>query len=418
MNESLTTNANARAPGLVFMVNSSIAVGFLQGQLQYLQGRGFDITVLCPERKRDEWEVPMPEGVRMTEVDMERGIAIWRDLTSLWRMCRILRVLHPAVTNAGTPKAGLLGGFAAWVNRVPCRYYTLHGLRFETTKGLRRRLLVLAERLACRFAHRVICVSHSAREKAIASGLTDKGKIVILGSGSCNGVDCSRFAPTPQRIKLASEKRQKLGIPEAAKVVTFVGRMTADKGISELAEAFLRLEGHSPEVWLLLVGCFEDDDPVPPPTRRFLEAHPRVILAGPVRDTSVYYTMSDAIVLASHREGLPTVVLEAQAAGLPVVGASATGIVDVIEHGETGLLFPVGNVSALADALTKVLDDPSLAARLKQAGQESVRQKFRQELVWEANYREYVRLLQTKKPHWPADRTSMWNSVPPAQNQS
>jgi len=136
--------------------------------LQYFQDRGFDVTVLCPERRKGEWEVPNPRAFRFIDVPMDREIAPPRDLLSLWRLWRIMRTLRPTVTNVGTPKAGLLGGFAAWLNRVPCRFYTLHGLRFETSRGIRRRLLIYAERLACRFAHRVVCVSQSVREKAIA----------------------------------------------------------------------------------------------------------------------------------------------------------------------------------------------------------------------------------------------------------
>src|SRR5712664_1959802 len=210
-------NGNLARPRLVIAVNSAIAVGFLQGQLQFFQDKGFDVTVLCPERRKDEWEVARPEGIPMIQVPMARVIAPLQDLVSLWRLWRTLRGLSPAVTNVGTPKAGLLGGFAAWLNRVPCRFYTLHGLRFETTKGIRRRLLIYAERLACRFAHRVICVSQSTREKALASGLTSGERAVVFGSGSCNGVDCSHFAPTAKKMKQASEMRRHLGIPEDAK---------------------------------------------------------------------------------------------------------------------------------------------------------------------------------------------------------
>jgi hypothetical protein len=174
-------NVNLARPRLVIAVNSSIAMRFLEGQLQYFQNRGFDVTVLCPERREAEWEVARPEDVPIIELPMERKIAPWRDLQSLWRLWRLMRGLRPTVTNVGTPKAGLLGGggFAAWLNRVPCRFYTLYGLRFETTMGLRRRLLIYAERLACRFAHRVICVSPSVREKAIAFGLTSWERTVI-----------------------------------------------------------------------------------------------------------------------------------------------------------------------------------------------------------------------------------------------
>ncbi len=394
-----TTIVNSNIPRLVFVVNSWLALTFLKGQLQYFQSRSFDVTVLCPKRKQDEWDVPELKGVPIIEVDIERSIAPLRDLVSLWRLWWIMRSIRPTVTNVGTPKAGLLGGLAAWLNRVPCRYYTLHGLRFETTTGLRRQLLIFAERMACRFAHRVICVSRSTREKALASGLTSGERAVVFGSGSCNGVDCSHFAPTAKKMKQASEMRRHLGIPEDANVVTFVGRMTCDKGIPELAAAFGQLDRQFPNLWLLLVGCFEDDDPLPVETRRLLHTHSRVLFIGPVQDTAIYYAMSDVLVLPSHREGLPTVILEAQAAGLPVVGASATGIVDVVADGETGLLFPAGDVPALARALARLLTDKQFAAQLGQAGQESVNQRFRQERVWDAHFREYMELLQAKEPH-------------------
>ena len=398
MLDDTNIGVNSARPRLVSVVNSSIAVGFLKGQLQYFQNRGFDVAVLCPERRKGEWEVARPEGIPMIEVPMEREIAPLRDLVSLWRLWRILRALGPAVTNVGTPKAGLLGGFAAWLNRVPCRFYTLHGLRFETTKGLRRRLLIFAERLACLFAHRVVCVSQSVREKAIASGLTSRERTVVFGAGSCNGVDASRFAATPEMMRRAAELRSQLGIPVEAPVVIFVGRLTCDKGIPELMEAFLRLGKQFPDLRLVLVGCFEEEDSLPVDTRRCLATHSRVIFTGPVEDTAPYYAIADVLVLPSHREGLPTVVLEAQAAGKPVVGALATGIVDLVVDGETGLSFPVGDVPALAEALARLIGNRALASQLGLAGQERVKREFQQEQIWEALYREYLGFVQLKEP--------------------
>ena len=391
---------NSNRPRLVIAVNSSIALGFLQGQPEYFQNSGFDVTVLRPEKRSGEWEVPRPDGVRVLEVPMEREISPVRDIRSIWHLWGILRTLRPTVTNVGTPKAGLLGGFVAWLNRVPCRFYTLHGLRFETTTGLRRKLLILAERLACRFAHRVVCVSHSVREKAIASGLVDRERALIFGAGSCNGVDVARFAPTSQRIWRAAELRRQFGIPTDAPVALFVGRLTCDKGIAELVEAFLQLENRIPNLRLLLVGSFEDGDPLPENIRKRLETRDRVILTGPVNDTAPYYAMADVLVLPSHREGLPTVVLEAHAAGKPVIGAAATGIVDLLVDGETGLLFPVGDASSLADAIARLIEDKALARKLAGAGRDQVKRKFRQELIWAALRREYLKVLQGgETPH-------------------
>jgi glycosyltransferase involved in cell wall biosynthesis len=385
---------NSNRPRLVIAVNSSIALGFLQGQPEYFQNSGFDVTVLCPEKRSGEWGVTRPENVRVLEVPMEREISPVRDLRSLWRLFEILRTLRPAITNVGTPKAGLLGGFAAWLTGVPCRFYTLHGLRFETATGWRRELLIFMERLACRFAHRVVCVSHSVRRKALAHGLIGRENALVFGAGSCNGVDISRFAPTPERIRRAAELRSQFRIPSDAPVALFVGRLTRDKGICELLQAFLQIENRIPELRLLLVGSFEDGDPLPRDVRERLEAHHRVILAGPVNDPAPYYALADVLILPSHREGLPTVILEGHAAGKPVIGASATGIVDLLADGVTGLLFPVGDASALAEAMSRIIEDKTLAREIAHAGQEQVKRNFRQELIWSSLRREYLKVLQ------------------------
>jgi len=417
-------------PRLLNIVTSSLMVGLLPGQLQYFRDRGFDVTIISPGGRHLD-EVSRIEGIRTIEVPLARTIAPLSDLASLFRLWHIVRTLRPMVTNVGTPKAGLLGGFAAWLNRVPCRFYTLRGLRFETTAGLKRRLLIYVERLACCFAHRVICVSHSVRERAIASGLTSPERMVVFGSGSSNGVDASRFAPTLETVKRAEVLRSQLNIPPQAPVVGFVGRFTRDKGIPELVKAFLQLTRRFPELRLLLLGRFEEQDALPFETRRCLATHPNVVLVGhaqqtplaalsvdakasqredwPVEHSAPYYAVMDILVLPTHREGLPNVVLEAQAAGRPVVASRATGVVDVIRDGETGLLFPVGDVHALATALTKLLTDRELAKKLARSGQARVKREFRQEQVWGALHQEYVRLLRARTSELPgtAHRTGL-----------
>lgn len=387
----------SRRPRVVHVVTSDLAVKLMRGQLQYLAHNGFDVTVICSPGKWVE-AVGRREGVQIIELPMAREIAPLRDLMSLWRLCRIIRTLRPAVTNVGTPKAGLLAGFAAWVNRVPCRVYTLRGLRFETMNGLKRRLLVCTERLACHFADRVICVSPSLREKAVAFGLTSRDRTVVFGSGSSNGVDAFRFASTPERLRQAAELRCKLGIPPQAPVLGFVGRLTRDKGIPELVESFLRLGHEFPDLRLLLLGLAEEEDLLDLRTRKCLKAHPRVILAGEVADTAPYYALMDVLALPSHREGFPNVVLEAYAAGKPVVAARATGIVDAVVNGETGLLFPIGDVAALTNALQTLLRDKASARKFGCAGQELIKREFRQEMIWEALNEEYKRMHLNEGP--------------------
>ena len=381
-------------PMVLNVVTASCTVRALQGQLPYLRDRGFDVVVISSAGKN--LEAASVEGVTTIEMPMARDIAVLSDLVTLWCLYRVMRALRPTITNVGTPKAGLLGGIAAWLSGVPCRFFTLRGLRFETTKGLMRWILVGADHLSCRLAHRVVCVSKSLRDKALASGLTSPEKAVVLGSGSSNGVDVSHFETTPLMTGRAPELRSKLGIPSLAPVVGFVGRLTRDKGIPELVKAFLQLSHQFPDLRLLLLGLFEDEDPLPGEIRKCLQEHRHVILAGLIDDPAPYYAAMDVLVLPSHREGLPNVVLEANAAGIPVAAARATGTVDVVIHGETGLLFPVGDGAGLAEAVRMLLTDKVLAAKLAQGARDRVLREFRQEQVWEALSQEYLRFLRTR----------------------
>jgi glycosyltransferase involved in cell wall biosynthesis len=380
---------------VVNIVTSSLSVRFLEGQSEYFGKKGYEVLVVSSPG--EELRKAQRDGVQTVAVSMAREISPWKDLVSLWRLMGAISRLRPSITNVATPKAGLLGGIAAWVCRVPCRYYTLLGLRCETTTRLKRKLLLLTERIACLCAHRVICVSESLQQKAIDLGIVDASRTVVLAAGSYAGVDPKRFAATSEALGRADRIRQDLGIPREARVVGFVGRLTKDKGTSELVEAYLDLRREIPELRLLLVGEMEAGDPLPPQIRSLIANDPGIVHTGFLRDPADYYHVMDVLAFPTHREGFGTVALEAHTASKPVIAARATGVVDAVIDGVTGILVPVGDAQALANALALVIGNRSLAAALGSAGRERVLREFRQEIVWDAIADEYLQLLQAKQ---------------------
>ena len=252
-------------------VTSSLSLVLLRGQLEYLQAAGFHPAVVCGSGPESE-EMRAAESIPVFTVEMEREISPWKDLVSLVRVTQLVRRLRPLVSNSGTPKAGLLVGLAAWLNRVPCRIYTLRGLRLETATGAKRWLLRLTERIACACAHRVICVSPSLRRRAVELGLVPPEKAIVLASGSSNGVDPSRFLPTAERLAKAAEFRRRHGLEHHHRVIGYVGRFTRDKGLPELMAAFRLVRQRFPSAALLLVGSYERGDPVPPETCTAIES--------------------------------------------------------------------------------------------------------------------------------------------------
>jgi glycosyltransferase involved in cell wall biosynthesis len=386
-------------------VTSSLSLAFLNGQMRYLRKVGFEPAVVCSPGEQTA-VMESVESVPVFTTNMEREISPLRDLLSLVRLFCLVRRLRPAISNVGTPKAGLLVGLAAWLNRVPCRIYTLHGLRLETARGIKRRILTLTERIACACAHRVVCVSPSLQRRAAELRLVSPEKTVVLGSGSCNGVDFSRFAPTPERRAQAAEIRRRLGVEPGTPVLSFAGRFTRDKGVPELMEAFRLVRQRVPKVCLLLIGSYEIGDPVPPETQTAIETDPGVVRIGFTDEIASYYHVMDIFVLPTHREGFPNCVLEAQAAECPVVTTRATGAVDSIEDGVTGFLVPIGDAAATAEAVVRILSDGAMARRMGGCGRERVMRLFRQEFVWKGLADLYRELLRERGLTVPASHSA------------
>lgn len=306
---------------------------------------------------------------------MEREISPVSDVRSLALWFRLLRMSHPYAVNVGTPKAGLIGGVAAFLCRVPKRVYTVRGLRLEGEAGSKRALLWLMERIAVATATDVIAVSRSLGSELLKQRLVPPRKLWITGNGSSNGVD----ARAVQSAVFSAEKaalREKLGVSEEDFVIGYIGRIHKDKGIDTLLDAVDSLT--DPSIRLVLVGANED----PTMQGALAEAGRRVVAAGWSREPWKYLAVFDILVLPTRREGLPNVVLEAAAAGVPAVVTDATGAVDSVVDKETGIIFGVGDVAALALAITQLSEDRELAERLGNAARQWVEANFSQLAIW------------------------------------
>jgi lipopolysaccharide/colanic/teichoic acid biosynthesis glycosyltransferase/glycosyltransferase involved in cell wall biosynthesis len=377
---------------ITFVVTAPESIGFFRGQLAYYVANGLDVEMVsAPGPQLVEVR---KQGATPRAIPMEREVCIGKDAISLWRLWRLFRRTRPDLVVSGTPKAGLLGTLAAQMARVQHVVYTSHGLRMETASGSKRRILWLTTWLSCHAADRVLCVSRSLMQRFIDLGLISPDRIRVVGPGTSNGVDVERWHSTPAAEAEGRRTRAMLGIPETALLIGFVGRLVRDKGVMELYAAFSRLRSVHPNLRLLLVGDFEKGDPVPAELRQQLKTDHAVTITGFVPDTAPYYWAMDVLALPTYREGFPGVPLEAQAASVPVVTTAATGAIDAIVDGVTGIRVPAGDVGALTAALGRLLGDAALRMRMGESGSKWVQETFEQQAVWRSLLTEYRSILE------------------------
>lgn len=376
---------------IVHVTTVPVTLHFLTGQASFIGRHGFAVHAISSPGAHLA-SFAHKERVRVHSVAMTRRITPLRDLRALWDMVRELRRIRPRIVHAHTPKGGLLGMISAWIVRAPVRVYTMHGSPVVTAQGLRRRLLLWAERLSCSLAHRVLAVSESTRITAVVERLCRPEKIKVLLRGSVNGVDArGRFRPQGESVRLGA--RREHGIPPDALVIGFVGRLAREKGVVELAGAWRALSPGLTRLHLLVVGALEEEDPLPAEVISALRSDPRVHLTGPDWNTPRLFAAMDVLALPSYREGFPVVALEAAAMALPIVATRVPGCVDAVQDGITGMLVAPRDPAALADALERYLSDPALRARHGQAARRRALTELRPEEIWEAVLAEYRSLL-------------------------
>jgi glycosyltransferase involved in cell wall biosynthesis len=306
-------------------------------------------------------------GVRLVRVEpLVREPRPRRDAAALAALWRVLRRERPDLVHTHSSKAGALGRTAAWLAGVPA-VHTVHGWSFhDYMPWAARRLYVSAERVLARRTQRLIVVSRRDRDKGLRAGIGRASQYVLVRSG----VDLGTFRADPAG---GAAVRAALGLPAGARVVGAVTRLTEQKDPRTLLRVAARVIPERADVYFVLAG----DGPL----RRELEETAatlglgaRIRFLGICRDVPALMTAFDVLVACSLWEGLPRVVPEAMAVGVPVVAAGVDGVPEAIEDGVSGLLAPPGDVTGLADRLLRILSDADLARRLAGSARDRVQE--------------------------------------------
>lgn len=363
----------------------------LLNQLQRIQDEGYGVFGISA----DGPDVPVLEatGIPHFAVPMTRRITPIADLRCLWQLVRIMRRERFDVVHTHTPKAGLLGQLAARLAGVPIVVNTLHGFYFhDDTKPMPRRCYVWMERVAAKCSDTILSQNREDMATAVVEGIASPDLVKWLG----NGIDLMRF----DRRRLSEDNldalRAEIGIDSTAPVVGFVGRLVEEKGILDLLQAAKAVIAAIPNAQFLIVGPYDEEksDALRPEVAERYGIAANCRFVGLRDDMPELYALMDVLVLPSYREGFPRAPMEASAMGVPAVVTNIRGCRETVDHGENGLLFPVGDVHGLAQSLIELLQDDERRTQMGATGRRIAEDRFDEQKVFDRVLSEYERLLQ------------------------
>ena len=296
-----------------------------------------------------------------------RSIRPIKDFRALLSIIWLLLKEKPDIVHTHSSKGGILGRLAAKIAGVPNIIHTPHGHVFYGHFGtIASKIFLWAEKIFSRFTDRMVALTDGEKDDYINLSVCPPEKLFKIHSG----VDVKKFMhANGNRV----EKRRSLGLDQNEAVIGFVGWLLPIKGPDYLLKAMDYVwQGH-PEASLVLVGKGGMDVDLRAEALK-KNANGKVKFLGWREDVDEIMPLFDMLVLPSLNEGMGRVLVEAMAAGKPVVASRVGGIPDLVRHAETGYLVPPADEKALADGIKKLLDDPERAKQMGLRGREHCRQ--------------------------------------------
>ncbi|MGQ0809795.1 MAG: glycosyltransferase family 4 protein [Nitrospiraceae bacterium] len=292
-----------------------------------------------------------------------------KDLRTLWSLIQVFRRERPSIVHTHTSKAGALGRVAAWMTRVPAVIHTPHGHVFYGHFGpVTTRIFLLMEQVLAKVTTWMIGLTEAERSDHLERRVGRSERFAVAYSG----IDLDRFRQVRDR---RGERPSYFRCPSDAVIVGSVGWLTPIKGHRFLIQAVAQLKPVFPKLHLVIVGSGDLLDELSALAKE-LRMTDSVQFLGERTDVDACLAGMDCFVLSSLNEGMGRALIEAMAAGLPVIATHVGGIPALIEQERTGLLVPPGDAQALGDALRRYLDHPEWAREVGIAASQAIGPRF------------------------------------------
>ena len=364
----------------------------LEGQFAFMQSHYEVIAVSSGGKTLDA--VGAKESVRVVPIEMSRKITPFKDIRAVWELYKFLKISKPSIVHTHTPKAGIIGMLASYLANVGVRLHTVAGLPLLESKGGKRRLLNLVEKLTYLLATKVYPNSYGLKNIILENRFTKKSKLKVIANGSSNGINLNFFKHSNISKEVIVGLKSHLGILENDFVYVFVGRLVGDKGVNELVKAFTQIANFNKSFKLLLVGHLESElDPLDENTLTTIDVENQILVVGFQKDVRPYLCISNVLAFPSYREGFPNVVMQAGAMDLPSIVTNINGCNEIIEDMHNGLIIESKDIESLKKAMLNIFEDKKLYKTCSQNARKVISSKYEQKLYWNALLQEYNTLL-------------------------
>ncbi len=338
-----------------------------------------NVSLLALEDRRNQW-LPQEAAARGAPIQVLPMRSVF-DLQVIQTLRQLLIERQVDVLHSQGYRSNMIARLAVRLARLPTKLIcTVHGVYHFSEEPLRTRLYFVLDYLLLPTADRLIAVSEATRRKLARWGLSSKMQVIRNGTA----------IPPPVDLQSRRAGRQTLGIPSDARVVIFVGRLHPQKGIPTLVEVMRQTLSTMSDVFFLVVG----DGPLMPDLQICAqEFGARMRLTGSQRDVAPFYAMADVVFLPSHTEGLPMVLIEAFAHGLPVVASDVDGIPEVVQDGTDGFLCHPTDAARMHERLVQLLEADALRKSFGVRARNTAETSFSLDHMVTATYQVYRSLV-------------------------
>ena len=329
---------------------------FFMPQLKYLADNGFDVSVICcPD---DTLQDELGERIRFIPAEIPRGISVFGSLKAIVQLKKIFKREKFDLVQYSTANAAFYSSIASRKVGIKLRNYHLMGIRYLGFSGIIRKIFKTIEKISCNNSTSIECVSNSNLETGIQEGLFDASKGTVVWNGSTGGVDLNKFDFSKRKL-WRNEVRNKYGFNDDDFVIGFVGRITKDKGIDELLNAFFEMKNKAK---LMFIGDKEGIETLNKDLWSRAQSDENITFVDFTDEIEKYFPALDVIALPSYREGFGNVIIEAAAMGTPAIISNIPGPIDAVELGTTGIVVNKGDWEDLKEKLDDVIENNSLSS--------------------------------------------------------